>query len=431
MVYRPPYARAGACWILAAENDELAELGRSANRVHVQRMIAAIPAEDDYVCDHATRIAARLGLTNYQAEKLSVEAMVLARYPEVMGLLVTGHYTPQAVSKLADCLSYVPDGLEGEVEPDVLVALAPIVVNQCPLSPAQVVKRIFAVLEVHCQDALPREMKRKKPEFRVTRGEHSAEITVNLPLIEGHAIEQLVRNTAEKYHISTGEAVVRLILGQADVRITLNLFKSESGQVFANGIRLDEEDAARWEDRATHVRDLAPSETDGYTPTEAQRAFVEGRDMHCRFPGCAVPAHQCDIDHIHRYSDGGPTHTDNLHLLCRRHHRLKTAGIWDVARYPDSTEVWTSQGDGHTVSTTAEGPLARATFAERLSRKRARAQDTPADPIRPAYLDGEDLLNAEVTVLGHLQFGMPGDPEELAVFRSKLAHLYYWGETAI
>ncbi|MGJ4133426.1 hypothetical protein ACN4D7_00325 [Corynebacterium macclintockiae] len=59
----------------------------------------------------------------------------------------------------------------------------------------------------------------------------------------------------------------------------------------------------------------------------------------------------------------------NMHLLCRTHHRLKTAGTWDVALHADGTEVWTSHGDGHQVVTMPDGPLARENFAERGVRK--------------------------------------------------------------
>lgn len=67
--------------------------------------------------------------------------------------------------------------------------------------------------------------------------------------------------------------------------------------------------------------------------------------------------------------EGGPTTVANLHLLCPKHHRQKTAGQWDGTLYPDGTAVWTSHGDGHTVTTVASGPLARETFEQRNVRK--------------------------------------------------------------
>ena len=48
------------------------------------------------------------------------------------------------------------------------------------------------------------------------------------------------------------------------------------------------------------------------------------RDVTCVFPWCTRPAEKCDTDHVIPYSEGGPTASDNLGSLCRRHHRLKT-----------------------------------------------------------------------------------------------------------
>ena len=42
------------------------------------------------------------------------------------------------------------------------------------------------------------------------------------------------------------------------------------------------------------------------------------------FPWCTRPAEHCDTDHVIPYAEGGPTASDNLAPLCRRHHRLKT-----------------------------------------------------------------------------------------------------------
>ena len=68
---------------------------------------------------------------------------------------------------------------------------------------------------------------------------------------------------------------------------------------------------------------------------------------------------------------GGPTDTENLHCLCRRHHNLKTHEGWDIDRYPDGTEVWTSR-DGDTATSVPVGPLknvGKQTFHQRVTRK--------------------------------------------------------------
>lgn len=53
------------------------------------------------------------------------------------------------------------------------------------------------------------------------------------------------------------------------------------------------------------------------------------RDGTCIFPGCRAKALYAQVDHADPYDhehpeQGGPTDTDNGHLLCQRHHTLKT-----------------------------------------------------------------------------------------------------------
>ena len=67
------------------------------------------------------------------------------------------------------------------------------------------------------------------------------------------------------------------------------------------------------------------------------------RDLRCVFPWCTRPAEKCDLDHVIPYAEGGPTASDNLGPLCRRHHRLKThhAG-WGYTVLEPGTYLWSS-----------------------------------------------------------------------------------------
>ncbi|KNY04332.1 HNH endonuclease signature motif containing protein [Microbacterium sp. GCS4] len=89
------------------------------------------------------------------------------------------------------------------------------------------------------------------------------------------------------------------------------------------------------------------TETDTYTPTAPMRRFLRARDQHCRFPGCRMPTHRCDIDHTHDHARGGRTRTDNLSHLCRTHHTLKHPDIddpyrWTAHQHPGGDLTWTS-----------------------------------------------------------------------------------------
>jgi len=74
---------------------------------------------------------------------------------------------------------------------------------------------------------------------------------------------------------------------------------------------------------------------------------VQIRQRTCAFPGCRMPATQCDLDHIDAWADGGPTDVSNLAPLCRHDHVIKHAARWMYAILPDGTPRWTS-GLGHT-----------------------------------------------------------------------------------
>jgi hypothetical protein len=82
-------------------------------------------------------------------------------------------------------------------------------------------------------------------------------------------------------------------------------------------------------------------------PTAQQRRRVLVRNTTCVFPGCRMPARQCDIDHTVSVADGGETCDCNLAPLCRHDHRIKHQHGWTYRKLPDGTPQWTTQL-GHT-----------------------------------------------------------------------------------
>lgn len=79
-------------------------------------------------------------------------------------------------------------------------------------------------------------------------------------------------------------------------------------------------------------------------------AAVLSRDRTCTFPGCAVPAFRCDLDHVRRPSPPGPGATqeatdvgpDELISLCRHHHVVRARHGWRPELAADGTVRWTS-----------------------------------------------------------------------------------------
>jgi hypothetical protein len=80
--------------------------------------------------------------------------------------------------------------------------------------------------------------------------------------------------------------------------------------------------------------------TDTYRPGDQLAALVRARDGRCRFPGCAIAARFCDLDHVRPWPTG-PTAARNLLTLCRRHHRIKQRPGWRLRVAPDGTATWT------------------------------------------------------------------------------------------
>jgi hypothetical protein len=82
-------------------------------------------------------------------------------------------------------------------------------------------------------------------------------------------------------------------------------------------------------------------------PTASQRRHLQALYPTCVFPGCRQPAHDCDLDHRKPFSQGGPTHNDNLGPLCRHHHMVRHHAPWQLLKLANGDHQWTSPL-GHT-----------------------------------------------------------------------------------
>jgi Domain of unknown function (DUF222)/HNH endonuclease len=77
-------------------------------------------------------------------------------------------------------------------------------------------------------------------------------------------------------------------------------------------------------------------------PTTAQTRSVQAAYPTCVFPGCRMPATDCDLDHREAWAEGGPTTEDNLAPLCRHDHIVRHNG-WTIKRLSDGSHQWTSR----------------------------------------------------------------------------------------
>ncbi len=82
-------------------------------------------------------------------------------------------------------------------------------------------------------------------------------------------------------------------------------------------------------------------------PSTAQRWSLLARDGCCTFPGCDAHLGWLDAHHVRHWAHGGTTDTDNLVVLCRRHHRVAHRSGWSLELDADGWTRWTAP-DGHT-----------------------------------------------------------------------------------
>jgi hypothetical protein len=108
-----------------------------------------------------------------------------------------------------------------------------------------------------------------------------------------------------------------------------------AGLLGVGGVRL-----ARCHRRTGALLDDTDSGSRAYRPSSSLAELVRTRDGRCRFPGCAVAARFCDLDHVRPWP-AGPTAAVNMMCLCRRHHRIKQRPGWGVRLSRDGRADWT------------------------------------------------------------------------------------------
>ncbi|WP_371030599.1 HNH endonuclease signature motif containing protein [Pseudoclavibacter sp. JSM 162008] len=92
----------------------------------------------------------------------------------------------------------------------------------------------------------------------------------------------------------------------------------------------------------THPVTGAVQAVDSYKPTTAMRAFLQARDIHCRFIGCRQPAARCELDHTKDHQYGGETAVWNLSDFCLAHHIVKHHTAWKVRQLGGGVLEWTT-----------------------------------------------------------------------------------------
>ena len=179
-------------------------------------------------------------------------------------------------------------------------------------------------------------------------------------------LDAAITRTADEYGVSKSQALAMLILTDiprpADV--VLNVYSASDrpdSPVYIEDFGwADPATGQRLTARATTVRDMdkaARAESESYVTPELIKAYINGRDGHCRYPGCSRPASKCQKDHCVDFKDGGPTAAWNLVNLCQHHHNIKTDKRAKYVIDPATDDVVWLFADGTWEATVPEGPL--------------------------------------------------------------------------
>ena len=162
---------------------------------------------------------------------------------------------------------------------------------------------------------------RRKETYRLepTGGEWAA-VCLDVGLETAEIIDRNIRGVAAEKDISLAQAAVELLTGEAEAKakVVLNMYRCDlpDAPAFVQNLGWVSPDVAdEMQSRATTVRDMdaaAEDESGNYVTPPHIRAFVEGLDGTCRWPGCTRPAMASQMDHRHDFAEGGPTSGANL-----------------------------------------------------------------------------------------------------------------------
>ena len=188
----------------------------------------------------------------------------------------------------------------------------------------------------HTRDATHTPEPNSRWERTASRGRQRADglVTLAAAFLGGQKADGTTRRPKPRVLVWTG---IDTLTGQSDTPGRL-LWAAIGGPVTltAAGIRRLASDATLQFVLHHNGRILGTTAPTATIPTGVRTA-VTARDRGCRFPGCTMPIHHCDLHHIQGREHGGPTTCDNLVAVCRRHHTAITNHAWTLTMTPEGT----------------------------------------------------------------------------------------------
>ena len=257
-----------------------------------------------------------------------------------------------------------------------------------------------------------RDPRRKETYHLEPTGGQWAPVCLDVGLETAEIIDRNIRGVAAEKDISLAQAAVESLTGEAEAKakVVLNMYRCDlpDAPAFVQNLGWVSPDVAdEMQSRATTVRDMdaaAEDESGNYVTPPHIRAFVEGLDGTCRWPGCTRPAMASQMDHRHDFAEGGPTSGANLTCLCQHHHNIKTDGRAFYIEDPVSGDVVWLFEDSTWVYDEASGPLTpknrrwAQTVAQATRRRRENAHEDAQklkEELKNEKRDSEDTAPEE------------------------------------
>ncbi|MER0077852.1 HNH endonuclease [Corynebacterium marquesiae] len=249
-----------------------------------------------------------------------------------------------------------PDHLEA-IDAALADFLTPTTPNQTVPTDADLRRFIRTFIDCYLRP----EGKEQQPQPRL-RINYNPDNTTTLTLTCDSATATIIARHIDAYTnqaaTTAAQALIDLILEDTHTSVAINTFTTnpDTNLVFHPGAGWLNLDHAPTDN--TFIRRLKADEIDSYTPNTDIRAYTQGRDATCRWPGCTVPATRCQLDHRIEYHHGGPTSPDNLVHLCQHHHNIKTDRRIHYILDPITGTIAWLHHDGTYQLDHATGPLA-------------------------------------------------------------------------
>ncbi|WP_408935985.1 HNH endonuclease signature motif containing protein [Corynebacterium marquesiae] len=257
--------------------------------------------------------------------------------------------------------------------------LTPTTPNQTVPTDADLRRFIRTFIDTHLRP----EDKEQQPQPRL-RINYNPDNTTTLTLTCDSATATIIARHIDAYtnqaKTTAAQGLIDLILEDTHTSVAINTFTTnpDTNLVFHPGAGWINLDHAPTDN--TFIRRLKADEIDSYTPNNDIRAYTQGRDATCRWPGCTVPATRCQLDHRIEYHLGGPTSPDNLVNLCQHHHNIKTDRRIHYILDPITGTIAWLHHDGTYQLDHPTGPLATSqahwnhTWAQYLAQQQQRTQ---------------------------------------------------------